>query len=178
MNTHRPASIDGLSIRLVVNAHVGGADSRPAGDADDPPGDGGPSEAARPPASDGYPPPIDAETLFKRWAGMPELVKTILGKFEAQAGPDLERLEQSIAAGDAGETQRLAHGLKGAAGYIAADRVRELAAQLEAMGRDAELAGAEACLEQLRDELAQCLASIPQVLARAGGGDAATERSI
>ena len=46
-----------------------------------------------------------------------------------------------------------------------ANRVRELAAQLEVMGRDAALADAEACLKQLRDELARCLEYIPQLLA-------------
>ncbi|MCH8342361.1 MAG: response regulator [Planctomycetes bacterium] len=153
----------------VITAHLRRADPEPAAKGERSSDDVRVAGVPDAPSPEGWSAPIDGEALFKRWSGHQELVHRMLMKFEAQAGADLERIEQSVGAGDAGQTERLAHGLKGAAGYIAAGRVQELAAELEAMGRDAELSEAETCFNQLRDELSRCLEYIPRLLEKVGG---------
>ncbi len=103
------------------------------------------------------PPPFDLERLRKQWGGDTSFVQALIPKFQEQAQGELLHLEQSVAAGDAEQTRRVAHGLKGAASYLCAARVRELAGQLEAMGRDADLSKADPVLTALRRELERCL---------------------
>ena len=81
----------------------------------------------------------------------------LVAKFRKQAPAEVEKLEQSISAGDAEETMRVAHGLKGAAGYVAAESIRELAARLEEMGRAGNLGDAESCLSQLKTAVCRCI---------------------
>ena len=70
-----------------------------------------------------------------------------------------------IAAGDSEQTQQMAHRFKGAAGYITAGRLGDLAAELEAMGREGDLSRAAATLDVFRAELDRCLESIDAYLA-------------
>ncbi|MCH8271268.1 MAG: response regulator [Planctomycetes bacterium] len=109
--------------------------------------------------------PIQTDDLLKRWESHPDLVKSILGKFQDQAADLVRHIEQCFTDGDVKELERQVHSLKGAAGYVAAEGVHYLASQLEAMARDAELADADACIKRLRQEVAECLEYIPEVLA-------------
>ena len=65
----------------------------------------------------------------------------------------LEQLEQGIAARDAAAVARVAHQLKGAAGNIAFVPVQQLAADLEQLGKRADLDQATDRLHELRAEL-------------------------
>ncbi len=116
-------------------------------------------------AAPGESPPIDAARLRDRWAGYWGIIDRMLRKFEAQARGDFEQIVRSTAAGDAKHVALLAHGLKGAAGYVAADRLREAAERLEAMARCGNLGGAERCAEKLGQELRTCLDYLPSLLA-------------
>jgi len=101
--------------------------------------------------------PFDFDALHKRWGQNKDLAEKLLAKFCEDAPMNLERLDGAVAAGDAEEATRLAHGLKGAASYVAADRFRKYAAQLEEMGNAGELSHAEACLSALHSEMDRCL---------------------
>ncbi|HKQ48029.1 MAG TPA: response regulator [Phycisphaerae bacterium] len=104
------------------------------------------------PADDGGP-PFNMEFLLKQWGGDQALVKMLIAKFRTQSKADLEKLEQSITAGDMDEAARLAHGFKGAAGYLAAEKLRRLAANLETQCRNKDLAGIAAGAAAVRAEL-------------------------
>ena len=101
-------------------------------------------------------PPFDVEGLLKRWGMDREFVASLIRKFQKRAPEDFEQLQQKCAAGAVEEAARRAHSLKGAAGYVAANRVRELAARLESLGRAGDLRGAAPCLDELRTELKRC----------------------
>jgi two-component system sensor histidine kinase/response regulator len=107
--------------------------------------------ASRPAAA--CPPPCDFHRLLQRCMGDRELLDRIIIKFAEQSAADLDRLEQSIAAGDTRQVERLAHGLKGAAANLSAARLRELAAEMEARARAASLESAAVVLAGLRTEL-------------------------
>jgi Amt family ammonium transporter len=102
-------------------------------------------------------PAFDFEMLLKQWGGDKALILSLIPKFQSQAQKELEQIEQSIAAGDAERTRQLAHGLKGSASYLCASGIRELAAQLEVMGREGDLSEADMLLMKLRGELQRCV---------------------
>ena len=107
-------------------------------------------------------PPFDLEMAVKQWGGDRDLVLKLIPKFQTQTQSELQQLEQSITAGDAKRTAELAHGLKGSASYVCARGIRDLAAQLEAMGRKGDLSTAGAVLAELRVELQRCFDFSPQ----------------
>jgi HPt (histidine-containing phosphotransfer) domain-containing protein len=101
-------------------------------------------------------PPFDVEGLLKRWGLDRAFVTSLIGKFQKQALHDFEQLQREVAAGSIKEATRRAHSLRGVASYVAANRVRELAARLETMGRAGNLSGAAPCLAELHAELERC----------------------
>jgi HPt (histidine-containing phosphotransfer) domain-containing protein len=111
-------------------------------------------------------PPLDVDALCKRWGNDRELALTILAKFRSRAPEDLALLRQAFAAGDATEAMRLAHGLKGAAGYVCAERLRKAAARLESICSSDSLDGAADSLNEVQTELERCLSCDPARVAR------------
>jgi PAS domain S-box-containing protein len=101
-------------------------------------------------------PAFDTEKMLKSWGNDQSFVQRLIAKFSARAPDDLQKLREAMERNDDDETQKLAHRLKGAAGYVAAENVRQLAAQLEAMARDGDLRNAEARLAELAAELQRC----------------------
>ncbi len=69
------------------------------------------------------------------------------------AESDVAELDMAVEANDAVGIERLAHGLKGGAASLGADRVRDAAYQLEIIGRSGDLGDARSALAHLREEL-------------------------
>ncbi|MBI3465139.1 MAG: response regulator [Planctomycetes bacterium] len=97
--------------------------------------------------------PVDFETLLDRCQGDWDFIEEILKMFDERSEEMLVQLEQHIAGNDAGAVARVAHQLKGAAGNIAFVPVQNLAANLEQLGKRAELDQAMSQLQELRTEL-------------------------
>ena len=91
--------------------------------------------------------------LAKRWGNDGRLIERLTAKFRARAAAERTQLENAIEAADVEAIERLAHGLKGAASYVEAQRVRDLAGHIESLARNGELAGIQAVFATLRDEL-------------------------
>jgi signal transduction histidine kinase/PleD family two-component response regulator len=101
--------------------------------------------------------PYDVSDLLQRCLGNRKLLERTLGKFKKRLPHDVEQIEQSVAARDAEQLTRLAHGLKGAAASISAAGLRAVADRLEGLGRQADLNGARACLAELRGQMRRFL---------------------
>ncbi len=71
------------------------------------------------------------------------------------AESDLAELAVAVDAEDALGIERLAHGLKGGAASLGADRVRDAAYRLELIGREGDLGEARSALAHLREELSR-----------------------
>ena len=114
-----------------------------------PPCDPGVSDAVVPstPA-----PPFDLQNLLAEWAEEPEFLARMLDVFVRDTRADLEALSLAFAVHDHSKLARTAHRLKGAAGVLGAEAMREQAALLESMGRAGELSDAAVCLARLHDE--------------------------
>jgi HPt (histidine-containing phosphotransfer) domain-containing protein len=85
----------------------------------------------------------------------------LLDKFEKQLHTDILEIERQVAAGSAGEIARTAHSLKGAAGALASQPLRDCAARLEALARDNHLDSIARELSSLRAEVDRYLAYLP-----------------
>jgi HPt (histidine-containing phosphotransfer) domain-containing protein len=99
---------------------------------------------------------VDYEGLLSRCLGDPGLVSKVAQKFQQTVPQVWDHLCAGIKAGDAAATARHAHSIKGTAGSVSAAQLAELAAQLESLGREGNLATAESVLEQLTTELERC----------------------
>ncbi len=104
--------------------------------------------------------PFNRDALSKRWGSNEKLIERLTAKFQARSAIEIAQLEQAIGAADAESIARFAHGLKGAAAYVEAQTVRDLAARIEVLARRRELAEIPAVFAELRDELCRC--AVPQ----------------
>ena len=108
------------------------------------------------------PVPIDFQEFMKRCMGNTQVFTKILDKFQSHVKEDLEKIRQSITEADADQLTLSAHALKGAAANLSAEQLRQIAYDLEKMGRSSDLKHAKDTLEKLQDEIDVCLDYIPQ----------------
>jgi Amt family ammonium transporter len=101
-------------------------------------------------------PSFDYTDLLARCGGDAALVQKLAHKFQEKSRQTWTQLLAEFQNGDVAATTRLAHGLKGTASNLSANKVTQLAAQLEELGRNDDLAHARAVLDQLGAELERC----------------------
>ena len=125
-------------------------------------------EPAPPPTADNAVPAeaINVARLLERYAATPQLIPTLLDRFEQQITANRTALEAQLAQGQLESLATLAHTLKGSAAYLAAERISALAAQVEAGGRAKDLESIRAGVAELQREIDACLQQIPQVRER------------
>jgi HPt (histidine-containing phosphotransfer) domain-containing protein len=129
---------------------VGDADSQPP-----PPPPPPPSESSPPPERG----PVWAETL-NGLTNVPRLRKIVAESFIEQTPDLMDSLRQAVADADAAKLKLAAHSLRGSIRYFAAGPAHDLTAQLEAMGDDGRVEGAEAVLPTLEAEMEQLVAKL------------------
>ena len=122
--------------------------------------------------------PVDWETVLRRCSGKPALAEKILGKLVTQAQAALDGISASLLSGDAAAIARLAHGLKGAAGMASAGGLQSVAAQLEEMGKSADLRLATTAIDQMKFEIARCNEFIAASSSRVASTTTSTSKTI
>jgi signal transduction histidine kinase/DNA-binding response OmpR family regulator len=105
--------------------------------------------------------PIDLETLLRRCRGKASLVESILGKFDAAIGAQLEELRGALARIDGAAVSRVAHTIKGASANLSANAVSSAAAELERLGANGEWESAHDSLQRLESIVRECRDYIP-----------------
>ena len=123
------------------------------------------------------PPPLDFDSLSERFMGDWDFVQVILDKFQQQVGVDLVQLEQSLIERNAQQTASLAHRIKGSAANVSAVEISRLAAELEAMGRAAELDDAGGHLGRIKAECQRLDQFVQRDLSVVAASFAQTEKS-
>jgi HPt (histidine-containing phosphotransfer) domain-containing protein len=109
-------------------------------------------------------PILDLQALLASVDGDRELLDELAGTFAEEVPGWLATLRTAISSGDSQTVYRVAHGVNGAVGYFKASRVKQPAAELEAMGREARLTDASQVLDRLEGallELDKFLGSAP-----------------
>jgi Amt family ammonium transporter len=105
--------------------------------------------------------PVEPATLLDRCMGDGAVAILLLTKLESQILHDLEAIGAALPKQDCESVARVAHALKGAAGAVAAEPIREIAARIEIAARSGAFADAERDLETLRDEVRRCIEYLP-----------------
>ena len=96
---------------------------------------------------------LDRTGALRRLGGDEAMFNEFLLLLLDGAESDMAELGVVVEADDALGIERLAHGLKGGAASLGADRVRDAAYRLEIIGRSGDLAGARSALARLQEEL-------------------------
>ncbi|XZE54344.1 PAS domain S-box protein [Planctomycetaceae bacterium SH139] len=85
-----------------------------------------------------------------------DFAHSLLESFSVNSVKRLEEIVAHAKSQDAAAAGESAHGLKGIAGIVAAERLWDLAEQIETAGKDNELSQIESLLEELKDEVKAC----------------------
>jgi HPt (histidine-containing phosphotransfer) domain-containing protein len=80
--------------------------------------------------------------------------ETLVNTFVADSQSKLDELSTVIERQDSDSLRKVAHSLKGSSSNVCAFRLSELARQLEMMGMDEKIAGAENILKDMQSEFA------------------------
>lgn len=109
---------------------------------------------------------IHVESLLDRCFGDANFCTLMLRKFSHRAGDQMAALDRAARSGNAIELAREAHTLKGLAGNLSATPLQISADRLEQAARSSELKHAGSLVDQVRNQVARCVAEIPRVLAQ------------
>ena len=112
---------------------------------------------------------FDLDAFLECCMGDLEFAEGIMAKFKDQLVDSLVRIEESIGAGNAENTGNLAHELKGAAAYVSAKSLQQVAGRLETMARAEQMDEAPSCLVQLRKERDRFLELVSEGIPTAEG---------
>lgn len=98
-------------------------------------------------------PILDLGALLESVGGDQELLDELAATFAAEVPGWIATLRTAVSDADSQTVYRVAHGVNGAIGYFKAPRVRQPAADLEAMGREGRLADASQAVDRLEEGL-------------------------
>jgi Amt family ammonium transporter len=111
-------------------------------------------------------PPINRDVLVARCMGNLQFAESLLTDFAGDLPDRVDQILRSAHDRDGAAAAKAAHALKGAAGIIAAEPVRAMAAKIEALGKAGSLDEIASLADELRNAAQQCLRFIPEVRER------------
>jgi len=108
--------------------------------------------------------PFDRDELMDRIDGDVEFLEESLEIFDVDSAPLLVQIRGAVAAGDAAALATPAHTLKGMLSNFCAEAAEATALDLEARGRESQLAGADAAVITLERETARLRTALQSFL--------------
>ena len=111
------------------------------------------------------PPAINLPALIERCMGDVEFALILLKEFESTGHERATNIHQSVANADFAAIERFAHGLQGVAGMMDAERLCELAGELNAAAHGRDWPSVTSFAKQLETEMQRCLSEIPNIRA-------------
>ncbi|MGH7740708.1 MAG: response regulator [Candidatus Eiseniibacteriota bacterium] len=109
---------------------------------------------------------LDVERFKEISCGDGEFERELMHDFSSSASAQLMRLRAAIEKKSADGVQRAAHALKGASRTLGAVRMGDTAQELETMGEESRLDGAEALVQRIAVEFEDARAALEHFLAR------------
>ena len=113
--------------------------------------------------ADSSPPVFDREAGLHTVAGSVELLRDVVGDFIDYTPKQLKELATAIKMSDKATAERLAHGSKGAAANIGAERFRQVALSIEKAAHDGDMEKAQSRFMELENELCLFQAEIKKI---------------
>jgi putative two-component system response regulator len=107
-------------------------------------------------------PPVALDAVLKRCGGDAQFATAITERFRSQAGGEVHRIQKELEQGSTDNARRAAHSLKSMAAYMAADRVADLAKQIEELCGLNQLAGVPPLVVLLTSEVTRATTWIAQ----------------
>lgn len=108
-------------------------------------------------------PPIDGDRLLERCMGNLNSARTLLDEFEATSRSCLDVLDAGLAESNYAAISAKAHSLKGVAGILIANTLKDLSSKLESAAKDADGNRTRDLIQQLRHEIQRTLDFIPSI---------------
>lgn len=93
---------------------------------------------------------IDLEIALDRLDGDKEFLLELYDELNGQMDSTLEQIEIAIGSSDFTQLRSVAHGMKGASSNLGADRLTVYFRQLEQLGNNQNLAGAEEIINKIK----------------------------
>ena len=112
----------------------------------------------------GEPAVFARQTALDRFDGEEQLLEEVIELFVSDVPNRMADIRISLELGDPKRLQSAAHSLKGAAGYVGAERVAALALKLEELGRRGDLSSALEVHGQLEREIEQLRRAVADVM--------------
>jgi PAS domain S-box-containing protein len=132
--------------------------TRPPGNADD-----------LPASANDLPAAVDWDHLRKILCSSPDALKAVVQAAMTEIPQLMDTIRTAVASRDAAQLRLAAHTLKGTVQYFGASGVVQLAGQLEAMGKEADLQQAPTCLAALEAEIPPVTNALSQYLRKPSG---------
>ena len=107
---------------------------------------------------------LDEAGFRKRLMDDTALARTILAGFLEDCPKQIGALNERLEAGDAALVCRSAHTLKGAAATVGADRLRDVAMEIERAGKAGDLARVAGLVSRLEAELERVKTTVDQLV--------------
>jgi putative two-component system response regulator len=98
--------------------------------------------------------PIDIQRVREKCGGDQSFAAAVIQRFCQQAGHEVERIAESLAAGQLDALQRRAQNLRSMTAYLSADQASDLSRRIEQLARDRRADEIGALTDQLRHEIA------------------------
>jgi HPt (histidine-containing phosphotransfer) domain-containing protein len=117
-----------------------------------------------PAATTGEPAVFARQTALDRFDGEEQLFEEVVELFVSDVSNRMAEVRTALEQGDPKRLQNAAHSLKGAAGYVGAERVAAQALKLEELGRRADLSSALEDYAQLEREIEQLKRAVADVM--------------
>jgi HPt (histidine-containing phosphotransfer) domain-containing protein len=95
---------------------------------------------------------LDFEALVNRCMGKMDFVDRVLLKINERLPLDIEELEQAFQRHDAQQIAGVAHRIKGATANISANKLQCIAQEIESMGREGTIDGADLQIAAFKQE--------------------------
>jgi HPt (histidine-containing phosphotransfer) domain-containing protein len=96
---------------------------------------------------------FDPDALWRRIEGDVELLRELIAVFEEESPEMLDKLATAIENGDAAGLEKVGHKIKGSVLQFSGFAAGAAALELEQLGRNGTLTGAEAALQKLKQEI-------------------------
>jgi HPt (histidine-containing phosphotransfer) domain-containing protein len=110
---------------------------------------------------------LNYDVLLENCLGDASLLISVVAQFEQQARTDLHNILRALAGADIDGVRAAAHSLKGAAGYLTAQRLRSAAQRLELAARPGWMKLANQLATELVRQLQDCLGRLREFVERA-----------
>jgi len=100
---------------------------------------------------------LDVAQALAVTGGNPKILKRITSVFLESVPPEVDQLEQAIAAGQQDEAHRLAHSIRGASASLGGARMSDVAFKIERVAQEANLELAGRLITEMRTELSRLM---------------------